>query len=305
MTRVRSVAALLLVLGISCGGGAEAGGGDTAPDGAIVVGSFDFSESVLLAEIYATALEENGFPVVREFDLGSREIVQPALEQARVELVPEYLGAAVTFVTLGKEKATSSSEDMHALIQEELREKGIAVLDYARAQDQNGFVVSEDTATRYNLINLSDLKPFAPELDFGGPPECPERPTCLLGLESVYDLHFREFEPLDVGGPDTVAALEGAEVDVALLFTTDPVIDEKDFVLLVDDKHLQPAENVVPFLRQEVIDRYGDDVVETIDSVTRELTTEGLRRLNERIALNGQRPDTVAADWLQTVGVIR
>lgn len=305
MNRVIYVAVLLLATGASCGGGAEADGNDPVSANAIVVGSFDFSESVLLAEIYATALEENGFPVAREFGLGSREIVQPALEQDRIDLVPEYLGAAVTFVTLGETTATASSDDMHALLEEELEEKGIVVLDYARAQDQNGFVVTEDTATRYNLIRLSDLKPFAPELDFGGPPECADRSTCLLGLESVYDLHFREFEPLDVGGPETVAALEGAEVDVALLFTTDPIIEEKDLVLLEDDKKLQPAENVVPFMRQEAIDRHGDDVVETIDAVTHELTTERLRHLNERMTLSGQRPRSVATDWLRSRGVIR
>lgn len=298
-------AILLLLLAASCAGGAGAGTEDQVPAGAIVVGSFDFSESVLLAEIYATALEADGFVVERAFDLGSREIVQPALEQDRIDLVPEYLGAAVTFVTLGKTEATSSAEDMHAILEERLGELGVAVLEHAEAEDQNGFVVSEATATQYNLIRLSDLKPFAPELDFGGPPECPERPTCLLGLESVYGLHFREFEPLDVGGPDTVAALEGAEVDVALLFTTDPIIDEKDFVLLEDDKQLQPAENVVPFLRQDVIDRHGQDVVATIDSVTQELTTDRLRKLNEHVSLRGQRPATVAEDFLRTTGVIR
>lgn len=298
-------AILLLLLAASCAGGVEAGTEDPIPADAIVVGSFDFSESVLLAEIYATALEENGFVVERAFDLGSREIVQPALEQDRIDLVPEYLGAAVTFVTLGKTEATSSAEDMHAILEERLGELGIAVLDYARAEDQNGFVVSEATATQYNLIRLSDLKPFAPELDFGGPPECAERPTCLLGLESVYGLRFREFEPLDVGGPDTVAALEGAEVDVALLFTTDPIIDEKDFVLLEDDKQLQPAENVVPFLRQDVIDRHGQDVVDTLDAVTHELTTERLRKLNERVSLRGQRISSVAGDFLRSTGVIQ
>jgi osmoprotectant transport system substrate-binding protein len=294
-----------LFLAASCAGGVEAGSDRPVPTEAIVVGSFDFSESVLLAEIYATALEENGFVVERDFDLGSREIVQPALEQDRIDLVPEYLGAAVTFVTLGRTTATSSAIDMHAILEERLGELGIAVLDHARAQDQNGFVVSEATATQYNLIRLSDLKPFAPELDFGGPPECADRPTCLRGLESVYGLHFREFEALDVGGPDTVAALEGGEVDVALLFTTDPIIDEKDFVLLEDDKQLQPAENVVPFLRQDVIDRHGRDVVAALDSVTHELTTDRLRKLNERVTLRGQRVETVAGDFLRETGVIR
>ena len=303
MRRVFLLASLLL-FSAACGNGDGARATEDVPEDAIIVGSFDFSESILLAEIYATALEENDFVVERDFDLGSREIVQPALEQDRIDLVPEYLGAAVTFVTLGRTVATSSSEDMHEILEERLGDLGIAVLDYARAQDQNGFVVSEATATQYNLIRLSDLKPFAPELDFGGPPECADRPTCLRGLESVYGLDFREFEALDVGGPDTVAALEGGEVDVALLFTTDPIIDEKDFVLLEDDKELQPAENVVPFLRQDVIDRHGRDVVDVLDSVTHELTTDRLRKLNERVTLRGQRVDTVAEDFLRATGVV-
>lgn len=294
----------LLVLG-ACGRGAEARSDAQGRDDAIVVGSFDFSESVLLGELYASALEENGFPVTRALDLGSREFVQPALEQGRIDLVPEYLGAAVTFVTLGRVEATSSSPEMHRVLKRELAKRDIAVLDYARAQDRNGFVVSEDTATRLNLIRISDLKPFAPELDFGGPPECPERPTCLAGLERVYGLRFREFQPLDVGGPETIAALEWAEVDVGLMFTTDPNILHKDFTLLVDNKHLQPAENVVPVLSQETIDEHGREAVEVIDSVTARLTTDELRKLNERVAIGGRSPSVVARTWLEERGLLR
>ena len=296
---------VLLLVCAACGGGVTARPTADAPSNAIVVGSFDFAESALLGEIYATALESHGFPVDRQFDLGSREIVQPALEQDKIDLVPEYLGAAVTFVTLGRTEATSSSSEMHRVLEAELEERGIAVLDYARAQDRNGIVVTEDTATRYNLIRISDLAPFAPELDFGGPPECPERPTCLAGLENVYRAHFRSFHPLDVGGPETVAALEGGEVDVALLFTTDPSITLKRFTLLVDDKHLQPAENVVPVIRQETLDKHGPKAAKVIDSVTSRLTTEALRKLNERVSVRGQRPAIVATDWLTSQGVIR
>lgn len=304
MRRCVTLASVLLLLGVSCGGGGDIDTAAQRPSDAIVIGSFDFAESVLLGEIYATALEENGFPVERQLDLGSREIVQPALEQDKVDMVPEYLGAAVTFVTLGRVEATSSAAEMHEVLERELATRGIAVLDHARAQDRNGFVVSEDTATRLNLIRISDLKPFAPDLDFGGPPECAERPTCLAGLEQVYGLHFREFQALDVGGPETVAALEWAEVDVALLFTTDPVITEKDFVLLVDDKRLQPAENVVPVMRQDAIDKYGDRTVDVIDSVTARLTTDVLRDLNERVAIRGQKAATVAGHWLAAQGLI-
>ena len=294
----------LLVLG-ACGGDVKARPEAKAPDDAIVVGSFDFSESVLLGELYATALEEHGFPVKRALDLGSREFVQPALEQGRIDLVPEYLGAAVTFVTLGRVEATSSSSEMHRVLERELAKRDIVVLDYARAQDRNGFVVSQETATRLNLIRISDLKPFAPELDFGGPPECPERPTCLAGLEKVYGLNFREFQPLDVGGPETVAALEWAEVDVGLMFTTDPNILHKDFTLLVDNKHLQPAENVVPVLSKRAVDTHGRRAVKVINSVTAQLTTDALRNLNERVAIGGRSPSVVARTWLDERGLLR
>ena len=300
---MRRVVALLavLVIGAGCGGGVTA----SSPPGssnAIVVGSFDFAESVLLGEIYATALQENGFPVRREFELGSREIVQPALEQDHVDLVPEYLGAAVTFASLGKVEATSSAEEMHRRLETLLGDRGLLVLDYARAQDRNGIVVTEATAMKYNLIRISDLVPFAPELEFGGPPECPERPTCLAGLERVYGADFQAFHPLDVGGPETVAALQGGEVDVALLFTTDPSITSQDFALLVDDKHLQPAENVVPVIRKETVERHGRKVVEILDSVSSHLTTDGLRSLNERAASKGA--SAVATNWLRSIGVI-
>ena len=301
---MRRVAACLVLMlaGAACGGGDT---GRTQPQNAsddIVIGSFDFAESVLLGEIYATALEENGFPVRREFELGSREIVQPALEQDRIDLVPEYLGAAVTFASLGRVEASASADEMHRRLEELLSERELLVLDHARAQDRNGIVVTEATAMKYNLIRISDLVPFAPELEFGGPPECPERPTCLAGLETVYGTHFQAFHPLDVGGPETVAALQGGEVDVGLLFTTDPSITSQDFALLVDDKHLQPAENVVPVIRKETVERHGDEVVRTLDELSSHLTTDVLRDLNERAAAKGA--TAVATNWLRSVGVI-
>jgi osmoprotectant transport system substrate-binding protein len=156
---------------------------------------------------------------------------------------------------------------------------------------------------RYNLIRISDLAPFASELTFGGPPECAERPSCLIGLEKVYDLHFEEFQPLDVGGPATVAALQGGEVDVALLFTTDPNIGEHDFVLLTDNRRLQPAENVVPIARSETLGRHLG-MRELIDGVTRALSTEELRELNRLVDLEGQRPESVAKEWLREEGLV-
>ena len=123
------------------------------------------------------------------------------------------------------------------------------MLDYASAQDRNEIVVTRRTAQRFDLHTISDLRPVASDLDFGGPPECPSRPHCLQGLESLYDLHFASFHPLDAGGPLTVAALKEAQIDVGLMFTTDPQISRNGFVALRDDRHLHPAENVVPVVR--------------------------------------------------------
>jgi osmoprotectant transport system substrate-binding protein len=192
---------------------------------------------------------------------------------------------------------------MQAALDEALRDRGVEALAYGPAQNHNGIVVTEETAMRFNLIRISDLASFASELTFGGPPECPERPSCLIGLEDVYGLRFDAFQPLDVGGPATVAALTGGEVDVGLLFTTDPNIGENDLVLLIDNRRLQPAENVVPIARSEVLGRHTG-MREVVDGVTRALSTEDLRELNRLVELERQRPQAVAHEWLLLEGLV-
>jgi osmoprotectant transport system substrate-binding protein len=296
--RVGLTAILVGLLCAACGGGPVDDERPLANPNSIRIGSFDFSESVLVSEIYAQALESRGYPVTRGTNLGSREILQPALQQGAVDLVPEYLGSALTFVTLGRAKVTSEPEPMHRRLSRVLASKGIETLAYSPAQDQNGIVVTELGAARYGLRKVSDLQPVASRFVFGGPPECPERPFCLSGLQKTYGLTFKEFQALDSGGPATVAALEGGDVDVALLFTTDPMIVSKDFVLLRDDRGLQPAENIVPMVREEVFERHGRKLTRVVNRVTSALTTKGLRALNHRVQVAGASPSEVAADWL-------
>jgi osmoprotectant transport system substrate-binding protein len=133
---------------------------------------------------------------------------------------------------------------------------------------------------------------------FGAPPECPERRFCLAGLISVYGLMFKEFRALDAGGPLTIGALEGDEIDVGLLFTTSPAIASSDLVLLVDDRGLQPAENVVPVVRTPVLERYGGRLRHAVDSVSRLLTTEELVGLNREVDVQGATPQDAARRWL-------
>ena len=169
-------------------------------DDAITVASFNFAESVILAEIYARALEGGGFKVDRQLDLGTRELVEPALERGLVEFVPEYSGSALTFVTKGEAAATADEQTRYRELRSALEERGIIALAPAPAQNKNGVVATAETAMRFGLTTISDLIPGASQLVLGGPPECPERPLCLLGLESTYGLKFRDFVPLDLCG---------------------------------------------------------------------------------------------------------
>lgn len=264
----------------------------------IEVASFDFPESQILAEIYAQALERAGLSAVHQPQVGPREIMEPALEQGLVDLVPEYLGSALAFLVPGIAVATLDTEAAHQRLQEVLVDRGLVVLDPSTAENQNGFVVTPDTAQRYGLQSVSDLRPIAGELRFGGPPECRERPFCLVGLQNTYGLSFLSFTALDSGGPLTRAALTGGEVDVALLFTTDGHVAAGDFVLLDDDRNLQPPENVAPVVREEVVERFGEQLVPALDRVSAALTTDGLAALNREVSLQGRPPAEVATAWL-------
>ncbi|MDQ3737605.1 MAG: hypothetical protein M3337_00365, partial [Actinomycetota bacterium] len=176
-------------------------------DAAITVGSFDFSESVVLSEVYSQALEGAGYDVDRAFALGPREFVGPALRNGLIELVPEYAGTAVDFVSLGTAKASEDVEATHEQLVSALEGGNVTVLDAAPAENANAFVVSSATSQAHDLEELSDLAPIAGELTFGGPPECASRRLCLLGLNDVYDVRFGELLTLDAGGPLTRQAL--------------------------------------------------------------------------------------------------
>lgn len=275
---------------------------DARGDDAITVASFNFPESVLLSEIYAQAIEGGGYRVEREVALGPRELVMPALLEGFVEFVPEYAGSGLQFLA-GDGSTSPDHRINHERFASRLRSLDVTALAASPAEDQNGFAVTPETAQRYGLRTLSDLAEVSDELVFGGPPECIQRPFCIPGLERTYGIVFRDiFSNLDVGGPRTVSALAEGTVDVALLFTSDAAIDLNDFVLLQDDRHLQPAENVTPVVRAEAIDRFGPSLVATVNAVSALLSTSELRSLNAEVA-RGASPARIAAQWLASNGL--
>lgn len=270
--------------------------------GTVTVGSFDFTESHVLGEIYAQALERHGIRVERAFDLSSREIVEPALEEGLIDLVPEYLGTALEFLNKGSGEASADPQATHARLKRAFAERGVTTLAFAPAQNQNRIAVTRETARRYGLAAVSDLTPIADDLVFGGPPECPERPYCMRGLTRVYGLMFGDFKPLDAGGPLTMAALDGGEVDVGLLFSNDTAAAEKGIVFLDDDRKLQPAENIVPVVRSDVVAEHGEDFVRGIDRVTEHLSTQELVPLI-RAAESGESVHDIVRAWLDRAGL--
>jgi len=275
-----------------------------APGTAITVGSFDFPESELLAYIYAGALAARGFPVRVLPNLGTRELVEPALMNGLIQLVPEYSGSALGFLSLGRRPATSDAVATYRSLARVAESHGLVAAQPAMAQDANAIVVTAKTAASYRLRSIADLSGHAWRLVFGGPPECRERDDCLRGLEQTYRLRFKDFTVTDTGGPLTLQALEAGQIGVGLLFTTDPSIPARHLVILTDSRGLQPAENVTPLIRRDTVERYGPRLLATLNAVSARLSTAVLLSLDKRVMLAGQPARKVADGWLRAQALI-
>ena len=297
---------LLLVALVLLAAGCDRGPAPPPPEDprrpTIQLASFDFPESELLGELYGQALAQHGFPVEQVIQLGAREVVAPALEQGKVDMVPEYLGSALNFLNDRDRVATADPALTHARLEQAFAPRGVSVLAFAPAQDRNAFVVSGDLARRNGMDKLSDLAPMAGKLSIGGPPECPQRPLCLRGLQELYKLRFARFEPMPSRAV-TAAALETGEIDVGMIETTDPSLVGADLVQLADDRRLQPADNVVPVVRRELRVAYGPPLVRLLNTVSAQLTTAELSRLNLQVA-KGQVASAAAEGWLRAHTII-
>lgn len=276
------------------GGGADGGAGD-GEAGEVIVGSADFPESVLLGNIYAQALEAAGVEVATQLGIGSREVYFQQVESGELTVFPEYNGGILFF--LDPEAEAGDTEETNASIAELLPD-GLEILDSAEAENKDSLTVTTATAEEHDLNAIGDLEPVAGDLTLGAPPEFEERPQGVPGLESVYGLDFADFRALDAAL--VPAALDGDDVQVANLFTTDPALATHDFVVLEDTENLFGAQNITPLVHADSVD---DTVRDTLDAISAELDTDTLVELNERVIVGEQDPDTVAADWLGEVGL--
>ncbi|WP_111747502.1 ABC transporter substrate-binding protein [Salinisphaera orenii] len=289
MSIVRKPAgSLLLVVGMLAGLASQAAGAKP-----VVVASTNFSEQLVLANIYANVLEKHGVKVKKRLHLGSREVVFPALKSGEVDVLPEYSGALLAYLADDKVKETGKQAVLDQL-RAQLPAKLVA-LKAASAQNKDALVVTAKTAEQYQLNTIADLKPVAGQLTFGGPPEIKTRRDGMPGLKSVYGIQFKNFRSLDAGGPLTQSALSSGAIQVARMFTTQGVIQDKGWRVLKDTKHLVPAQNLIPIIRKSVV---TPKIRKLLKAVSSALTTKQLRAMNKRVAVDKRDPAQVAQKWV-------
>jgi osmoprotectant transport system substrate-binding protein len=275
--------------------GSTAGGGSSK--GGITIGTANFTENQVLGYLYAAVLQKAGVKVKVRPNLGTREIVIPALKAGDIDLLPEYQGALLNH--LAPKDASAEPGTMQNALTLALP-AGLQVLPYGQAADSDCFVVTRATAQKYGLTSLADLAKQNGKLVIGAAPEVKKRRVGAVGLQEVYGVQFKEFKSLDSDGPLVKGALKKGDVDVANLFTTDTDIAANGWVVLADPKNLIPSQHIVPL----IADRKADDTVrKALARLGNVLTTEQLTQLNSQVDNDKKDPEDVAAAYAKQHGL--
>jgi osmoprotectant transport system substrate-binding protein len=312
MHRAQLVASAALVLALvagACGSSKKSTTtATTQKKGSITMAAFNFSESDTLAAIYGKALQAKGYTVTFRPNLGSREVVEPALLKGDVDAYVTYAATELTFLKVPGPNGQASSDTQQTVshLRDAYTPKSISVLDASSTIDSNAFAVTKATADKYHLAKMSDLTALTNQLTLGGPPECPTRPFCQPGLEKTYGLKFKpasganwSFRPLDSGGPLSKNALSNGDVQMALIFSSDGAVQARNFVVLDDDKHLQDADNVVPVIRTSKV---NSEITDLWNRISTKLTTADLVAMNKKTDVDKEDSDAVADQWLRDHG---
>ncbi|MGX1908486.1 ABC transporter substrate-binding protein [Streptomyces phaeochromogenes] len=280
------------------GGGSAGGGGGSSKDG-VTIGTANFTENQVLGFLYAAVLEAAGVKTKVRPNLGTREILIPALKGGDIDLLPEYQGALLHYLS-PKAKATEEGEMQNALAI--ALPAGLQVLPYGMAEDSDAFVVTQETADKYGLASLADLKKENGKLVIGAAPEVKKREVGAVGLKDVYGVEFKEFKSLDSSGPLVKGALKKGDVDVANLFTTDTDIVANKWVVLTDPKNLIPGQHIVPL----IADRKADSTVrKALAELGNVLTTADLTELNRQVDKDKKDPEDVANAYAKEKGLTK
>lgn len=305
-TTVALAAALTGLLGLTaCGGGssdpmsdATSAAGSAASQatggGDIVVGGADFSESILLAEIYAGALTAKGINATTRTNIGSREVYLKALEDGSIQVMPEYTGALAVYYDKGFDKTEPNEvyEGAKAVIPDTF-----TLLAKSEAEDKDAVVVTKETADKEGLKTLDDLKGKSGDMTLAAMPEFKTRVQGVVGLKDEYGVEFGQFRPIK--GQAIIQALKNGQADAGNIFTTDPSIAANDFIILEDTKRLFGSQNIVPLVAKD----RAEQVQPALDAVSAKLTTEKVTSMLEQTDIEKKDPKTVAEEFLKAEGL--
>jgi osmoprotectant transport system substrate-binding protein len=305
-TLALGAASLVLVLSACSPGGSGSPSGSAAAEKPIVkVGSAGFWEAAVVGEMYAQALAAKGYTVEQHLEIGERPAVHAALEAGDINLIPEYLGG-LGGQGLGIKDLSPDPQTALDNMQSALADKGWVTFDFSPGTDADGFAVRQETADLYKLKTMSDVAKVADKLTWGVAEGCPTNPVCGIGLKDKYgiDLAALDVVSLSPCSTDIATALNDSAIDIAQVCTTQPEISSMNFVLLDDDQHLQPAQNMVPLATKELADAASADFAETLNAITAKLTTEALTKLGESIVVKHEEIADVATQFLKDNGLL-
>ncbi|SDK42516.1 ABC transporter substrate-binding protein [Streptomyces indicus] len=320
--RMAAATAAVVALGAgltACGGdsledkGSGSGGsaGGDKKKGSLVVGSASFTESKVLAELYAQLLSDAGYGTsIKTVD--SREVYEPALEKGDIDVVPEYAATMAEFLNTkvngpkaSEEKPVASSDVAKTVAELEklATPRGLTALPAGEAVDQNAFAVSKEYAEKNKLKTLSDLGKSKLKVKIAAGEECEVRPFCAPGLKSKYGIDVTGIDPKGVGTPQSKQAVKNGEDQLVLTTTTDATLENFDLVLLEDDKKLQNADNILPVVNTE--DAGAKDIAAALAKLTETLTTEDLVELNRKVDAERVKEADAAKEYLESKGLLK
>lgn len=295
MARPIALLAALVLAVAGCGGDDDDGGEGAASDRTVTIGSKNFTEAVILGELYRQALEAKGYTVELKSSIGSTEIIDRALTSGEIDMYPEYTGTMLT-VVFGEDEPQESAESTYDRAKELYEEKGFTLFEMTPFSDSDALAVTAEYAEEEGLEEIGDLAGIG-TFRLGGQPEFETRLQGLVGVKERYGIEDVTFVPFT--GISPYEALDQGAVDVAAIFSTDPPLASGDYVVLDDPEANFGFQNVAPVVSQELADDLGDDFRETIDAVSEQLTEEAIIAMNSAVAIDQRPADEVAREFLE------
>lgn len=307
-----AVAITPLVLLTACGEGGsdaldEGSGDESEAGGEVVIAHQAYTEMEIMAEMYGALLEDAGYsPRLQSVD--TRDLYVGPLSNGKVDVVPDYASSMTEFLNRdinGADAEPVASPDIDetiAALEKLGAKKGIEPLEPAEAEDANAFAVTQEFSEKNDVTTLSDLGDLGEPVALAAASDCPERPDCQLGLESVYGIEVSDFEPLGFGTVQTKDALESGEVDLGQVGTSDGSLESLGLVVLEDDQNLQNAENLTPVVNSDFLGE-NPKVADALNELSEVLTTEDLKSLNAQVDVERKLAEDVANTYLEDKGL--